>query len=502
MRFILILFLVASTSLMPATAQLTNTLHHCVAEVLVTAQKYDSHIPWKKTRPETKSGYAVVIADGRLITTEDLVRNAVLVEIRLPGDAIKTRATIIEADPRINAAILEAPTKGFTPTEWGSPVKTGSKIQLVQFDEAGLRQNGEGRITGIEVATLPSASHSLLTFQALTDLKLERVGAPAFHEGKLVGLVMQYDEGSQTSQVLPAAILKRFVEDVKHPPYQGVAVAGLAWTQLVDPVKRKYLGLPNDDRGVMVLRAVPGTAASAVLQSGDVILSWDNCPIDSQGYYNDPDFGRLLLSHQISGRRHPGDTIAITRWRGQKQEDVQIKLDAYDDSRALIPLNIEGEPAEYLIEGGLILRELSADYLLAYGNQWLVRANPRLVNLYLTRAQAPEKPGDRIVILSAVLPDPINVGYQEIRDEVISHVNGKPVRNMKDVFAIREHDGGTTRFTTQTVGFELVLDKVGLPEANRRIAGLYRIPRLKYQKPLPPVGPLRTSPRKSSPPSG
>ena len=487
LSFILIMILSAT---LPAVAQTTNNLHQCIVEVLVTTQSFDSHIPWKKNRPETHSGYGVVIADGRLITTEDLVRNAVLVEIRRPGDATKIKATVVVADPRVNAALLAAPTHGYTPAEWATPVKTGAKIQLAQFDDAGQRQNGEGRITGIEVAALPNAPHSILTFQALTDLKLDRVGAPAFHQGKLVGLVMQYDEASQTSRVLPAAILKRFVDDGSNPPYRGIAVAGFTWVPLIEPAKRQYLGLPDDDRGVMALRTIPGSNISKILQSGDVILTWDGCPVDSQGYYEDPEFGRLSLIHQIAGRRHPGDAITLTIWRNRKQEEVQFKLDAYDDSRALVPLNVEGQQAEYLIEGGLLLRELSADYLLAVGDQWMIRSNPRLVNLYLTRAQTPAKAGNRIVILSAILPDPINVGYQMIRDEVISAVNGKPISNMNDVFAFRERDGLLTRFTTQTLGTDLVLDKATLPEANRRISKLYRIPQLQHRNPLPPVGPL------------
>lgn len=493
MRPLLAPVLIALASALPATAQAVSPPHQSVVEVIVTAQRFDPAVPWKKSKQETRAGYAVVIAEGRLITTEDLVRNAVLVELRHPGDATKITASVVEADPRVNAALLAAPTPGLTPVDWAEePVKPGSKIQLVQFDDAGQRQNGEGRITGIEVAALPSSVHSLLTFQALTDLKLERVGAPAFHDGHLIGLVMQYDEASQTSVVLPAIVLKRFVEDVGHPPYRGVAVAGLMWTPLIEPVKRHYLGLPNDGLGVMVLRIIPGSSASGVLQAGDVILSWDGYPIDSQGYYTDPDFGRLQLVHQISGRRHPGDTLSVTLWRNQKSETVQLKLDAYDDSRALVPLNIEGEQAEYLVEGGLIIRELSADYLFARGPQWMIHSNARLVTLYLTRALAPEKPGARIVILSVVLPDPINVGYQEIRDEVILRVNGKPVSNMSELFAIRDRDQGITRISTQTLGVDLMLDKTALDEANRRIARTYRIPKLEHRKPRPPVGPLRT----------
>jgi S1-C subfamily serine protease len=486
------LMLAALSIVSPATSAESNSFPACVAEVLVTAQKFDSHFPWKKGRPESRAGYGVVMADGKLITTEDLVRNAILIEIQPPGGATKTTAKVLVADPRINAALLTASTAGYSPAEWGEPVRTGSKIQIVQYDEAGQQQSGEGRITSIQVAPLPNAPLSILTFQALTDLKLERVGSPAFHDGKLAGLIMVYDDSTQTSLVLPTAILKRFVDDVSTQPYRGIAVAGMTWAPLVAPANRKFYGLANDDKGVLVLRTIPGSGAASVLQAGDVIMKWDGKVIDSQGYYDDPEFGRLVLIHLISGRRHPGDTVSVTRWRNQKSEEVQLKLDAYSDSKSLVPLNIEGEQAEYLVEGGFIFRELSADYLLAYGPQWMVRSNPRLVDIYLTRAQAPAKPGDRIIMLTGVLPDPINVSYQEIRDELVTQLNGKPVSNMKDVFAIRDQDAGITRIRLKTLGLDLVLDKAALPDANRRIAMLYGITRREYRKPLPPLGPLRT----------
>lgn len=469
-----------------------GNLPNCVVEVLVTAQKFDAHFPWKKGRPEARTGYGVIIADGKLITTEDLVRNAMLIEIQPPGGAKKTTAKVIESDPRINAALLAAPTPDYTPAQWGPPIGMGAKVQIVQFDEAGQKQSGDGRITGIKVSLLPNAPLGILTFQALTDLKLERVGSPAFHEGKLAGLIMEYDEATQTSLVLPAAILKRFVEDVATPPYGGVAVAGMSWTPLVAPSTRKFYGLTNDNLGVLVLRTNTGSGASTVLRAGDVVLRWDGFEVDTQGYYNDPEFGRLNMVHLISGRKYPGDVVTVTRWRDEKSEEIQLKLDAYKDGKLLVPLNIEGLQAEYLVEGGCIFRELSADYLLAYGAQWMVRANPRLVDIHLTRAQAPSKPGERVIILTGVLPDPINVGYQEIRDELVTHLNGKPVSSMNDVFAARDQDGGITRIRLKSLALDLALDKTMLPEANRRIAMLYGIPKREHRRSSTPLGPLRS----------
>ena len=128
----------------------------------------------------------------------------------------------------------------------------------------------------------------------------------------------------------------------------------------------------------------------------------------------------------------------------------------------------------------MILRELNADYLLAYGNQWMLKANPRLVNLYLTRAQFPETPGAHVVILADIIPDTINKGYQGYRDDVVTQVNSQAVSNLAEVFSIRKRDGGIWRVTTQSHGVDIVLDRAQLEEANQRIAERYRIPMLRF----------------------
>jgi hypothetical protein len=138
--------------------------------------------------------------------------------------------------------------------------------------------------------------------------------------------------------------------------------------------------------------------------------------------------------------------------------------------------------SEYLVEGGLILRELSADYLLSRGSRWMLNANPRLVFLYLNRAQFPGKPGQRVVILSGVLPDSINRGIQDYRDDVVTHVNGQAVSNIREVFAIRDRDNGIWRITTQSHGVDIVLERDQLREANQRIAERYRIPQLRFTR--------------------
>lgn len=464
-----------------------------VVEVLVTCQRTDPRIPWRRERPSSRQGYGVLVSPTRVVTTEELVRNATLVEVRKPGYDTKYPARLRQADVRADTAAIDIEplpeATGLKPAALVDDVQPGDKVQIVTYDEAGKRRAGDGRITEASVESLPEAASSLLMFKVLTDLKTDGQGAPVFHDGRLVGLAVDYDAESQTSLVLPALVLKHVLQDIDAPPYEGLATAGLLWTALVDPVKRRYLGLADDARGILVTRLLPGSGAAQALAPGDVVMAWDGHPIDSQGYYTDERYGRLLLTHLIAGKRRPGDRVPVSIIRDGKPRDVEVTLAAYSDSNALVPRNAEELPADYLVDGGLVLRELSLDYLKSSGGKWMVNANPRLVNIGLTRSLMPEKPGQRVVILAGILPDPINIGYQGIRDEIVSRVNGQPVNNLDDVFAIAEKDGGIERLTFDATPLDLVLNKALLPEANRRLAAQYRIPALRVHHGVPQPSP-------------
>lgn len=479
--------LIALAAAVPAFAESPEI--RSIVEVLVTSQRYDTRMPWRQERPAGRAGYGVVVADGRVLTTESLVRNAVLIEVRKPGRDNKIPARLVVSDCRLDSALLATEPhpdiQSLPPVGWAENLGAGAKVSLTQFDDAGQPQDGDGRITEVAVDALPNAPSAVLTFKVLTDLKINALGTPAFHQGKLAGLALQYDSQTQTTLVIPAPILKRFMTDAAGGSYKGVASAGLTWTALMDPAKRRFLGLKDDNTGVFVLRTIPGAPASSLFKPGDVLLDLDGKTLDSQGYYQDAVYGRLLFSHLISGCRSPGDTIPATIIRNREKMQLSLPLVVVGDDQALIPQNTEGRQPEYLVDGGLILRELTADYLMAHGPRWMLSANLRLVNLYLTRAQYPSEPGERVVILSSVLPDPINVGYQMYHDEIVTQVNGRKIRNIRDAFAIVREDGGIRRLTLSSTPLDLVLDPERLKESNQRLARVYRIPRLQFERQQP-----------------
>jgi hypothetical protein len=453
-----------------------------VVDVLVTSQTCDERMPWRLSRPMFRQGYGVVIAPGRVLATEELVRQATLVELRQPGRAIKVAASVKQADPLCNAALLESADAAFcrelAPVPLAERVARGDSARIVQYDDSGLRQEGSGRIIEIGVEALPSAPAAVLTCRVLSDLRVLNPGAPVYRDGQLAGLMMRYDAQHQTGFVLPAPVLARFLQMAAAPVYRAPPDGGFSWTPLVDGVKRRFLGVAEDAGGVQVIEVATNGSVAGMLQPNDVLVAWDGFALDPQGFYPDPEYGRTRLSHAISGRHRAGDRVELEYLRQGVRRKATVELQPYREEDALVPENTAGTAPAYLVESGLVLRELTARYLRASG-RGLAGVSLPLGRLYLAGGSRPGAPGEHPVILSGVLPDPVNVGYQDLRDERVAEVNGQPVSNLADVCRIVDRDGGLKRLRLEGRGVEVVLDTSRREAVNERIARAYRIPELR-----------------------
>jgi S1-C subfamily serine protease len=480
-RSILIRLLLAAPALAGAAAP-----EQSVVQVIATCQGVDPSMPWRREAPTIRAGFGVVVGPDRVLTTEDLVRDQVMVELKRPRSGAKIPARVVQSDYQVGAALLACDAAqalaACSPAEIAALAPTNGDVAIVQFDDTGQIQIDQGRVMELQVAPLPESPAMTLQLRVLANLNTGDRGAPVFYGDKVAGLVLRLDRGSQTCRVLPSSVLHRFLADAAGPTYRGVAAAGFAWTPLVDPVRRAFYGMAPDSGGVEVLRILPLGSVHGILQPGDIVLRWDGKDLDPQGFYTDDDYGRLLLPYLIGGRRQPGDSVSLAVWRAGKQMTFTLPLKRQGDADALIPENVgQGQP-DYLVENGLVLREFGADYLRAHGERWINQANPRLVHLYLTRAQSPEQPGDRVVIIPGILPDEINVGYQDIHEAIVTAVNGEPIHNLADVFRLVDRDGGLRRVSLQHVGPDLVFDTSLREAANRRVAETYRIPALRYRR--------------------
>ena len=154
-------------------------------------------------------------------------------------------------------------------------------------------------------------------------------------------------------------------------------------------------------------------------------------------------------------------------------------------------MKIFGKPPRYLIRGGMIFQELTLNYLEVWGQNWKNRAPLRLrlfKQLDLTRTtnasrtKLPKHPtSERIVILSQVLPDVVNIGYQELRNMVVKKVNGKKVVNLESMVEALQNpqtDFHRVEFLPDSDRVQIVLPVQELVNADERIMKNFQIPRL------------------------
>lgn len=479
--------LTAIAALLPSPGFCSETnVQNSLVQIIVTFQDSDPFMPWQKLRPGMRVGYGIAVSNGTVITTESLLRNHTLVELRTPRSGDKIPATVEIADIELDLALVtfddESKTRIVKPVELAAKPVTKAPLTIIQMDETSQVQEGEAKPVNMTVGELPNAPYPVLLQSVLTDLNVNGEGAGMIADGKLAGIVLMYDSRTRIANVLPVSAIRRFLADAATPPYKGSAFGGFSWASLVDPAKRRFLNVQTPGKGVMVLACYPGTGASEVLRPNDVILALDNHEIDSMGYYDDPELGRLTLPYLLKGLHKPGDVIPVRIVREKKESSVQLKLTRNEDDALLIPEDILGRRNDYVVSGGMIIRELTGRYLRAHGGDWQKNVDPRLTHYYAMSGTTPSKRGEHIVILSSVLPDAINVGYEHLRDQVVTSVNGKPVNSMDDVFSIVESDNGVRTIKLLSMGVELVLDQRELGVADERLGKQYRLTGPKWRK--------------------
>ena len=154
-------------------------------------------------------------------------------------------------------------------------------------------------------------------------------------------------------------------------------------------------------------------------------------------------------------------------------------------------MKIFEKPPRYLIRGGLLFQELTVNYLEVWGQNWQNRAPLRLrlfkqldrsrIEKFSKLKNLKNQDQERIVILSQVLPDAVNIGYQELRNLVVKRANGRKVIHLESLAeALKHPQTGFHRieFLPGSERVQVVLPEMELSKADERIMKNFQIPRL------------------------
>lgn len=458
-----------------------------VVRVNVATQSFNFSQPWRKNTPTLRQGLGVVLMDGRILVTAQLVTDHTYVELEKPETALKATAEVEVVDYDANLALLSAPAADFLQSIPGARLDdsaaVGDKVEVIQIEPNGKPLRTPATITTVEVGPYPVDENAFLVYKLSFPLQQRENSftVPAFKDGRLVGLVMRYDPRTQTGDLVPAPVINRFLQAAGTEPYAGFPRAGLTFSDTRDPQLRAYAKLPDGKGGAYITKVLPGSPAeSAGIKTGDVLLQVDGRAIDQDGNYEDDRFGKISLAHYVSTALQSGQTVPVVVWRDGKEVTLQGTLAPRDRSRMISQPYLFDTAPDYVIVGGLVFSELSRQFLREWGPRWSNEAPLKL--LYLDRYQS-ELPPDRgrIVIISSVLPVPGTLGYENLSYEVVEEINGQPIRSLQDV--ADAVDNPADKFHRIKLAEDpglVILDVEESKQAEERIKAEYGIPAMRH----------------------
>ena len=457
-----------------------------VVRVNVAAQAPNFMQPWRKNPRTIRQGLGVVLMDGRILVTAELVADHIDVELEKPDTALKAAAQVEVVDYDANLALLAAPSADFLQSIPGArldeSVSVGDRVEVMQLEPNGRPVTTPATVTTIEVGPYPVDENAFLVFKLSVPLQTRENSftIPALKDGRLVGLVMRYSPATQTADLVPAPVIAQFLRAAAKQPYAGFPRAGLTFSDTRDPQLRRFANLPEGTGGAYVTKVLPGSPADAAgVKAGDVLLSVDGRPIDQDGNYEDERFGKISLAHYVSTALQAGQKIPIVVWRDGAEVTLEGTLAPRDRSRMISQPYIFDREPDYVVVGGIVFSELSRQFLREFGRGWQEDAPLKL--LYLDRFQS-ELPPDRgrIVFISSVLSSPNNIGYEGLGFEVVEEINGKPIRSLADVAAaIDTPEGPYHRIRLAEDPGLLVLDVEGSKADEERIKQQYGLESLR-----------------------
>lgn len=449
-----------------------NALIH----IEVTSKDYNYLQPW--ARSEQKVQKSGVVVDGHLIitTAEDLA-DQTLIRLQKQGGGLFSLGKVVWVDYQANLAALTTDEKdfwtGLEPASLADPVPTSGQVRILRWLDDQL-ENRQGEVERLTV------ENSQLSFVSVPVLKVDSTvsgagfGEAIVRDNKLVGLACEQD-GEAVSAV-PTSFIASILKARKAGTYTGLGYFDFTWDPVGNPLNLDYLKLTGPTRGAIVKETGLKPGIPSLIQPRDVLLQIDGFDIDSEGNYRDPQYKKLSLENLSSRGKWADMDCKIKLWRDGKEQQITYKLPKADYSDELVPERSFDHDPEYVLAGGFVFVPLTNEYLRSWGTNWRQKAPFRLFYYNMGKVK-PERP--QRVVLSQVLPDPVNIGYESLRNAVIDEVNGIKIRQIGDILAaLKSPVNGfdVFKFDAGNPVQMAVLDATEVDAANEKIMARFHIP--------------------------
>ncbi|MBX2812549.1 MAG: trypsin-like peptidase domain-containing protein [Myxococcales bacterium] len=454
-----------------------------VVKVHATTQKPDYDAPWMGTSPSSSSGSGVVIGPGQVLTGAHVVANATFVQIQKLNDPTKVVAHIVAISHDLDLALLEVRALGdnrgdanyldaVPVAELGELPRIQDRVSVVGYPVGGEEVSiTEGVVSRIEVQEYAHSQRNALAVTVDAAINDGNSGGPVIDSNRVVGIAFQTREGAEAiGEIVPVPLIRHFLSAVRNRCSTRLPGLGIRTMKMENPALRRRYGLGRSEGGVLVTGIAYGSSAFGYIQEGDVLLHLDgyavaeNATVLYQGHIR-------TAFDVVLGDHHIGDTVQARIQRDGEAHELQLLLK--EDARLVGCSRYEQNPI-YIICGGIVLQPLSRDFLEAW-SKWWHQAPKELLHIYYEGLPTKECQG--IVVVSQVLADEVNVGYQQFTETTVLSINGKQPVDIQDMARILAQTSCSEDLEIRTsYGGKILMNMGQAQQANQRILERYRIP--------------------------
>ena len=468
-------FAAASLFLVHSAFAQPNEIRKSICRINNTAQEFNYRVPWLPGQMSGGSGTGWVVKANRLMTNAHVVSNAKLLTVEKENDPKKYVATVefIAHDCDLAQLKVEDPDfwKDTKPLDLGPVPEIESSVSVYGYPIGGERMSvTKGIVSRIDFRTYAhSVMDSHLCIQIDAAINPGNSGGPVMQQGKVVGVAFQGLGGADAQNVgymIPTPVIGHFLKDIADGHYDRYMDLSIATFPLMNAAHRRALGLPEDDRGLAVTTVGSASVCAGKLRSGDVLLRIDGLDIQSDGMVEIE--GARMQMAEVAERKYKGDKVKFEVWRDKKIITEEV---TFERAWPYTHQATSYEPPKYVVFGGLLFQPMNRNLVATY--QF---ANLRVFHHFAHFIEEElYKERDEVIVLTALLPDPINTYLDEFREGIIRKVNGTAIRNVKELAAAFTKQADEYVIEFEGHGRPLVLQRTDLEAARARIRQRYNV---------------------------
>jgi hypothetical protein len=455
-------------------ADKTFQAKHSLVEIELTKKTHSYRQPWL-SHNQTGNKNGLVIGANQILTTADGLRSNATFRIRKGGESKRYEAQLRSIDFQANIALLEVEDPEFwlqmKPVKLAKETPQNGNLQIYRW-RSGRIEERAAEIVRLYVGSAKLSDLSHLVLLASSEINAAGWAEVVMDGDRLVGLTTSGSENKQLT-ILPATFIAAALERGPCGQNRGHGFFDFYWMRATNPALLQSKGLdPEVNEGIVVTRAGVFEDHENTLLNGDIILEIDGFPLDNEGKYIDPQYGRLSLEGLSTRQQAAGENIPMKIWRDGELLTIQYRLPRADFNHGLIPDRQYDVEPRYLIAGGLLFQPLDGPLMRAQS-----KSNSGAMEYY--KEMQPEIGRPSLVVLTTVLPDDYNLGYENIGPLMLDRINGRSISTLEDVAeALAKPPNGFHRleFMHDDTLKHLVLDAAKLEAATARVLNQYRIP--------------------------